>query len=378
MRLIIHPGHAKCASTSIQDNLFGNHVLLSSAGHYLVNDDLLINHNNNPSWKPVPPVKIFSRLLDGLLNFTYFETHLIALESIATQINANSVIITSEVLCRTNNAEIKRIHESLSTIFDDIQVVYYVRWPDELAISSWEQWRHKEGASLAASINEFVKQPLAASMLEVADYLASNYGQLSLTVRGLFDPRYKTIDIIDDFCELLGLPQLRHCSLISNQRMNLEFAEVLARIQTIYKDKDDISVKQALEHFQAGQMLLYGRTASRAEYEQRLCIHMDYDIIMESLFSNYMNSLDYKNLRSAHFELIKSLPQSTPIQVSLEYTAFNLGLLVDLQKRLINLENSTLGLLRAWQLLSGFYRLSTNLLQEITQYLQSIRSRLPI
>ena len=204
MKLILHPGHAKCGSTSIQRWLQLNREELRRNGIVVPDSKLTLRHDNpeNPR-DTINTYEYLSAILKdrnekGL-------AHDLALLLEGAQQLGDTVILSEEFLTdeRLMNQQ-SLIHNTLHDAFDSIQVLYYIRRQDDFILSAWQQWGHKIGRTLQDEIEDSLlrHQP---NYLANMRYLESIYGASNIFVRP-FDKEFLVGgDLIKDFCHYSGL-----------------------------------------------------------------------------------------------------------------------------------------------------------------------------
>lgn len=139
MKLILHVGHPKCASSTVQNLFWANRQTLADQGMYLIGAGFRLPHEA-PDWDwPV-----------WFLNDSgpQIGEQLAARKTDLTDMGVKTLILSAENLSDPARAAY------LEACFDafDTSVIYYIRRQDELLLSSWRQWGLKRGISVRQHI----------------------------------------------------------------------------------------------------------------------------------------------------------------------------------------------------------------------------------
>jgi len=140
MNLILHPGHPKCGSSSIQKFLYDNRAALEAKGwavpdrffHFRFEKDCDFSFAESP-------VSYFSKVIRKGNYFRLQNRIEKAIEG-AQQAGIHTFIVSAENLA---DELAEPLHEIFSTYFDVKKVLYYIRRQDDFLLSAWQQWGHK-------------------------------------------------------------------------------------------------------------------------------------------------------------------------------------------------------------------------------------------
>lgn len=220
VRLVLHPGHPKCGSSSIQDALRQNAGELAARGVF------------QPSRRPN---QIFIRACDSQ-DFDPVENWLVRLLDGAREAGCDTLVVSSENLgVRQLVSAGRGLHEILGRHCDPVDVIYYLRRQDDWMVSMWQQWGHKAGFDL----RRFVGDRLGfgePGYLPATELFADVYGGDRVVAVPLHRDALIGGDLISDFQERAGIGPLpvedpgRH----RNPSMSGYLCDVLARVPEVY------------------------------------------------------------------------------------------------------------------------------------------------
>ena len=200
--LILHIGHPKCGSTTIQNFLYENRSELAKHGFGIANKHLKLMPRMGRQTSKIAPVRYFAEIRSTLPESTdRFRSDLVALFDSNKAAGNHTLIISAENLT----------HPELSTLFGaldlpdcQIRVVYYIRRQDDWVLSSWKQWASKAGASLEETIKVHLNNP-KPQYKDILTGWCKAVGRENISV-GLLDRNYlKGGNLLEDFTHRLGL-----------------------------------------------------------------------------------------------------------------------------------------------------------------------------
>ena len=174
MRLILHVGHPKCASTTVQSLLWNNRAYLAGQGLHLLGAGLQLPHENAgwdwPLWDVNQDAQFGDRLVERLPDFRAQ--------------GIGSLILSAENLAQP------AILAHVQAAFPHCRTtaLYYVRRQDDFLVSSWRQWGMKRGISLVQHLLRRVAEG-KPEYLAVARHLAQCLGHVAVRV-GVLDPAF--------------------------------------------------------------------------------------------------------------------------------------------------------------------------------------------
>lgn len=300
IKLILHPGYNKCGSTSIQRYIHLNADLIEQQGFYISDINFRFTFDTPKLLiRRASPFFYFERMMQNQ-DFLKFEKRIESVIRSAKHTNCKAIIITAEGL--GNNPGRKRgkaIHEILSSYFDDVSVLIYIRRQDDYLLSSWQQWGHRQGESL----EEHVEYALQSSdyspdYLDTAQYFREFYGEQSVQVVPLVRKALSQGDLGLDFCDRakIGTSSLRQVGDHVNIGLNPSVCDILSRCSEVYEHVHDNSVKAVLEKYASNNNVLYKKNKAFLSYDCRQQIMQHYAQENRVLQSTYFSHIPYEEV----------------------------------------------------------------------------------
>lgn len=125
MKLILHPGHGKCGSSSIQTFLYSKISELNKLGIYLPDPNFRFSFEiEKSSLEKQTPLWYFKRLMDED-NMESFEERLNQVLEKAHKSNCKMILISAENLGNIRGiTKGRKIHEILASHFDQKMVIF--------------------------------------------------------------------------------------------------------------------------------------------------------------------------------------------------------------------------------------------------------------
>lgn len=198
--LVVHIGGAKSGSTAIQDFLFANSVALMEMGCAVPNTEFQIGPG------PTNQIWFFQKMVDQDIAGTPEASRIVVehVNALWDTLSKRPTPARGIVLSAENLSNNKGLHETFRALKERFRlaIILYVRRQEDFYHSAWQQWFVKE----LPSINTWLKDWDGESCdwngtLERWENIAPD----SITVR-IFDRSLLTGgDVIDDFCDVLGL-----------------------------------------------------------------------------------------------------------------------------------------------------------------------------
>ncbi len=262
--LILHPGHGKCGSTSIQDAIYKQENWLREQGIYIPDSEFQFKFERKIGTATAyPPHRLFADLLAGKTNIQDFEQRLDQILSQAVNSDCKSLIISTERLSAKTSSFSNSCHQVLASKFQDIKVIYYIRRQDDWLLSSWQQWGHKEGNSLQEWLDFCLNKGLPG-FLEFSNFFKRIYGESHLSVVPLHKTAWHKENLIADFYHRIGIefPENIKTDRKANMALNPHLCDSLSRIPNLYESAEDISIKNLLHKYINSRELLFRRDAS--------------------------------------------------------------------------------------------------------------------
>ena len=295
LRLVLHPGHPKCGSSTIQFGIYSHVDLLQKQGFFVPNRRFEFATDGRAFHERLGnPVRYLNEVTDPDSLAVLEERLARAIESIR-QAGGSTVLISAENLGNKPGVnKLRPVHRVLARHFTDVHVIFYIRRQDEWMVSSWQQWGHKLGWSFA----RYVEESFAAhrpDFLQSARFFEDNYEQLKLEVVPLNRQVLIGHDLLADFSERAGLGPLELTD--EDQFRNASFGgalcDVLSRIHEIYSGTDDRKVRKLLAEFPASRGLIFSRDkrALTPELRRRILAHFRAD--NEALHETYFPQVPF-------------------------------------------------------------------------------------
>ncbi|TVU71275.1 hypothetical protein [Cobetia crustatorum] len=293
MKLVLHPGHSKCGSTTLQKAIIKNRKLLESHGYVIPDPQMRTNGDDgfNPNGetpraffrhgmeqKDLAPLKASLARLKKKYGHTS-KTVLISAENLVNQLGSPSGL---------------NIHRLLRDTFDSHEVIYYIRRQDQFIMSAWQQWGYKKGLSL----DVFVEQALKAknpNYRVIASAFSNLYGKDNVTVVPLLRGSLFEGDLVSDFFARLGIKSgvQKPVDSTDNKSLNPYLCEALSKVNHIFRDIHDETIKHQLEQYASGHPGLYRRNDEYLSPASRQRILKEYAKDNQFISDNFIGNDDW-------------------------------------------------------------------------------------
>lgn len=247
--LVLHPGHSKCGSTTIQDFLYANREIFKKRGVFL--PDLNFNfpcHDEYNFTFTHTSRDYFAQVQSGSISIDELSKKLDDLIKSAKELGCRRVIISAENLINgIASKNTKAIHQLFADRFNNIRIVYYVRRQDSLMQAAWQQWGHKDGLNLDAYIEKMSKTRFA-DFYFISEQLKKYYPKAKFKVFPMARDCFIDNNLLIDFCSraLIDKTNLNFNIDVSNTGISSALCDSLAKIYDIYETKHDQNVKNTL------------------------------------------------------------------------------------------------------------------------------------
>lgn len=246
MKLFLHPGHAKCGSTSIQRAIIRNRPAL--AEHHVVVPDPQLRLPGEAGFDPYgeTPREFFRRLMETA-DTAPLVARLQSWRESPLWRDATFVISAENLINHLMGPIGERIHTVLAEHFDAVQVVYYIRRQDDYILSAWQQWGFKAGKTFAEYSQEALRQR-NPHYLAVGQAFRKLYGPQNVILKPLLAQALKGGELLTDFFSYLvdDPSTLSFDQSRSNLSLNPYLCEILAGRKGLFRDIHDDSLKQRL------------------------------------------------------------------------------------------------------------------------------------
>ena len=128
MDLILHPGHGKCGSSSVQKFLYDNRAVLQDGGVAVPDRFLHFRFEKNCDFSVQQPVVSYLADLADQGKYSLLEKRLEKAIENAERSNIHTFIISAENL---SSRPTRFLHDIFSKYFNVKKVLYYIRRQDE-------------------------------------------------------------------------------------------------------------------------------------------------------------------------------------------------------------------------------------------------------
>jgi hypothetical protein len=218
MRLILHIGAGKCGSSAIQQYLTVNASALRQSG-VLVPDknmDTTGDVTGEQSW-------LFQEVMAAASPSSVNRARFAALQEQMAASDLHTAVLSAENLM--NEAAFAVACAPAAEIFDQVQIVSYIRRQDDYLISAWCQWWFK----VHASIGDYIKKSQqAAHWARIIRRWEDVFGTERINVKLFQQGSLINNDIVDDFVETTGIS--RDGCTPNIQKHNVALNEILIEI----------------------------------------------------------------------------------------------------------------------------------------------------
>lgn len=298
IKLILHTGHDKCGSSSIQSFLYSNFDELNKQGVYLPDRNFKFSFETSKTdFELQSPIFYFKELIERN-DFISFENRLREVLNKAKISNCKAILISAENLSNGNAIRKgKQIHEILAYYFEKRFVIYYVRRQDDFLVSSWQQWGHKTGTTLKEYIDESLDK-YNPDFLVTINFLEEIYGEDNVTLIPLHKKAFSKGSLITDFCERcqLNICNQNNIEIQKNKSLNPYLCEILRHIPHIYQNVHDSSIKNLLMSYVETEEILFANQKNILNEEQRNKILLTFQHDNHIISEKYFNNLCYEDI----------------------------------------------------------------------------------
>jgi hypothetical protein len=200
-KLVLHIGHDKCGSTSIQETLSSNCEWYKERGVMVVNSIMPTNETSEDRKEAIWVMdEIFSHSEEG-----YHDLAADKLECLVDTFREASkrcqvLILSSENLYRNHHAALWGKYRNEF----EIQIVYYIRRQDEWLVSAWKQWGLKSGVDLDSFVEQQTRRG-HPDFNQTAKMWEMEFGFENCHIRPLHPSALHEGDLIKDFFEATGI-----------------------------------------------------------------------------------------------------------------------------------------------------------------------------
>lgn len=293
MKLILHPGHSKCGSTTIQKAIINNRTGLENQGIVIPDPQMRIRGESGFNPKGETPRVFFRRAMESN-DVSELSERLGQIGRRLKGKNAVVLISAENLVNQLRKPAGRNIHLELVRHFDAVKVIYYIRRQDDFLLSAWQQWGYKQGMSL----EQFVNKSLAAGSPNyrlAVDFFAELYGREALLVTPVEASWLFESKLITDFFQKMGVDYSGFdlTQDVSNKSLNPALCELLSHSPHLFRDIHDETLKITLERVLGASPVLHQRLPEYLSAERRKKILDKFRDDNLYLSSNYLGGREW-------------------------------------------------------------------------------------
>jgi len=298
MDLILHPGHGKCGSTSIQKFLYDNRAALEEKGYAVPDRFFHFRFERDCDFSVAQSAVNYLSEVNKQGNLYLLDQRIGNAIENAQKSDIHTFILSAENLA---NSGAGPLHEIFLKYFDVKKVVYYIRRHDDLLLSAWQQWGHKSGKRFA----EYCSQQMKSGHPRYADnakMLESHYGRDAIEVAPFSRKVFHNGDLISDFLVRTGLDAFIHpkpASSIENKSLNPLVCDYLAQFPDIYETGHDNRPKINLQRYALSEPWLFEPRKDFLAETRRRAILRHFEVESRKLHAEYFPDLSFALLFGA-------------------------------------------------------------------------------
>jgi hypothetical protein len=210
-KVVIHIGHGKTGTSSIQKWLAENEEILHHHNYHYLHSYRIYNAHHNLAPNDKSPL------------------HVNIANSVRAEVSDTdrNIVVSSEQLYYTNPQNFKNVCDLFEGL--EIEVVLYVRWHEELIISTYMQWLRENKDPCESAFEFFKKYGRVFQFRKRINYLYSHLR---------FEPRTRlrvytdgnSFDALNDFLSVLSIERTEIAKISANESISPIFSEVLLRL----------------------------------------------------------------------------------------------------------------------------------------------------
>ena len=228
-KAIIHIGHGKTGTSSIQKWFCENEKILKDNNFRYLESYRIYNahHNLAPRDKSIIHENIVAKIKQEIENCS------------------ENIIVSSEQIYYTGPENFSAICGLFPGM--EIEVVFYIRWHEDLIISSYMQWMRENKEPFESAFEFFQKFGSVFRFEKRINYLYSRLtARPNTQLRVYMDTGM--FDALHDFLSCLGIAHNSEKKISVNKSISPVFSETLYQInKSILKDEDRVRILLALE-----------------------------------------------------------------------------------------------------------------------------------
>lgn len=295
MDLILHPGHGKCGSTTIQQFLYDNRAAFEEKGYAVPDRFFQFRFERDCDFSVAQPAVRYLSEISKQGNYSVLEKRVEKAIENAERYDIHTFVLSAENL---SNPTTGPLHEIFSKYFNVKKVLYYIRRQDDFLLSAWQQWGHKSGRNFA----EYCRRQLKSGRPAYTNnekMLESYYRTASLEVAPFSRKAFNNEDLISDFLiktDLDAFIHLESTSSVENKSLNPLVCDYLAQFPDIYRTIHDNHPKVNLERYKSSEPWLFEAKKDFLTETQRRSILNHFETENRNLHSVYFPSISFESL----------------------------------------------------------------------------------
>lgn len=255
MRCVIHIGTEKTGSTAIQGYLFANQAALKKNGVHVCTSAGRSNNRALPAaFMSADKTDDFFRLLniDSEKKRNSWRKKLLKnfKNEVRRAARSSSLFLISSEHFHSRlltDAEVKDFHTFLAPLFDDIQVICYLRRQDRMALSRYSQ-ALRAGFTPESPLPVLKRKPHIPAYFNFQALLrrwAQPFGKKNVMPRIYSKSELVEGDVVQDFIRSVGLPVKNAGTIrVENRALSAEAQAVLIRVNEKLKGADPMAAKR--------------------------------------------------------------------------------------------------------------------------------------
>ena len=306
MNLILHPGHSKCGSSSIQQFLFDNRKALESKGYAIPDMNFYFGYEKESDFTIERPVVGFLNKTERTKEYENLRTRLETAIERAKDSNIHTFIISAENLSSPNSGTLNKI---ISEYFKTAKVVYYIRRQDDFNLSAWQQWGFKMGKTL----EEFGEGQLRDKRPKygtIAGMLKMLYGRDAIEVVPFSREVFYQKGLIADFLQRTELGNLDDFVTIkrdSNKSLNPLVCNYLVKHAHLFSGPHDNRPELFLEKYIKKEPWLFETPKSYLQPSVRKEFLKTFEEENRALQKEYFPEISYETIFGENFKRDEAL-----------------------------------------------------------------------
>jgi hypothetical protein len=244
-KLVLHIGHDKCGSTSIQETLNSNSGWYKKRGVMVVNSTMPANETSEDRKGVIWVMdEIYRHSEEG--NFDLAADKLACLVDTIREVSKRYplLVLSSENLYRHHHAALWGKYQNEF----EIQIVYYIRRQDEWLLSAWKQWGLKSGINLISYVEQQTRRG-HPDFNHTAKIWESEFGYENCHIRPLHSSALHEGDLIKDFFEATGIPVPPKILENFNITPDYSFLHLFEKNPQLFSDAHDTRISNFLHKY---------------------------------------------------------------------------------------------------------------------------------